>query len=288
MAEQAEGEVVLVSLSIGGGPAAVSQVIALEPNRLAALVPLADGAFLFDGHGRVVRVKARERGEAAWTSDLLKPPAAVHGKAVSDADGGALVAGQDVKGQVAVTVKFHADGALAWRWRSEEFVEGTHVAGLPDGGAALVARRWDGGEVLVRLTADGQEVFRKEIVGEVLQVRGRGHEVAVLAANKGALTLLSYDAQTGALQPVPLKLPNMAQATELRFGHGGWTVTGSWPGERDGATEIIPQAWVRSGDTHVDGLPLYRPRVVGSAWVVGVRGSRLDVCEMRRPAASTS
>jgi hypothetical protein len=92
-------------LALDAGPVKVSSVVALEPNSSAALIPLADGALLFDGHGQVVRVQAGERGHTLWSVSLLKPPVEARGNGVSLAEGGFLVAGRDVKGPIAVATK---------------------------------------------------------------------------------------------------------------------------------------------------------------------------------------
>lgn len=286
MTERTEGEVMLVSLPIGGGPATLSQVIELEPNRFAALAVVEGGAYLFDGYAGIVRVQAGEQGGVVWRTYLMKPPAVLFPHSLSAATDGILFAGEDVRDEVfgdsgiAVAVKLHADGTLAWRWRSEEFVRGRYITSLPDGGAALVALRADGNEVFIRLAPDGREVFRQEVMGEAVQIRSHGDEIAVLVANGLTLTLLSYDAQKGAAHPILLiTVPEEARATELRYGPQGWIVTGSWPGNRRKSPEIPPESWIRSAETKIDNLPLYRPRVIGGGKIVGIRGSRLEVCE---------
>jgi len=246
MTERTEGEVMLVSLPIGGGPATLSQVIDLEPERFADLAVVEGGAYLFDGHSNIVRMQTGEQGGVVWRTLLLKQPAVVYPHSLSAATDSILFAGEDVRDKlhgengIAVAVKLHADGALAWRWRSEAFDRGKHIASLPDGGAALVALRADGSEVFIRLAPDGREVFRQEIMGEVLQIRSYGDEIAVLVANGATATLLSYDAQKGAAHPILLGLPEEARATELRYGPQGWIVTGSWPGDRENSSPEIP------------------------------------------------
>ncbi|MBX9634549.1 MAG: hypothetical protein K2X44_06175 [Magnetospirillum sp.] len=282
MVEQTEGEVLLVGLGLEG--VETSQVIGLEPNRAAALVPQTDGVILFDGHTFIVRVEAGPGGKALWQVNLLKPPIAAHINAVAAAeDGTVFVAGAEYAGvkepAEAVAAKLTSDGRVVWRWRSSDWLQARQAVVTPEGGVVLVAGAPDGKDWLVLLSHDGGEVARMEVVGTVLEIRRRSNELALLSDNQNNLIFSSYNLAAGYSQISHFILPRRARTTELRDDGNGWVVSGSWPGDRmHSPGEVAPEAWFWSANRRRDDLPLYRPRFLSDSRVVGIRGSRIDLC----------